>query len=92
MSAPRGGKPIVVSDADGFLEVIRHNENGLITRRGDPAPIAEALDILYSDKYLCERIGRNARVYAEKKLSWSSVARQTLDVYEKMQLSRKRKV
>ena len=63
--------------------------NGVVFRSGDKTGLANALRFLVSDDKIRREIGRNARIYAQKKFSIDSVAREYVNVYEKIISKRK---
>lgn len=61
------GRTIVATEVPGTLEIVVHEENGLIVPLQDPAAIAEALVRLYEDEKLRRELEQGARqTYAEK--------------------------
>ncbi len=48
------GKPVASSDSEGPSEIIRHEENGLIFRRGDAGQMADVLEKLIKNQQLAE--------------------------------------
>lgn len=59
------GVPVVCSDLPANLELVRHGDNGLVFRNGDPASLAEQLARLQVDPDLCGRLARQGRVDVE---------------------------
>jgi len=90
--------PIVASAVGGITEVVVHNETGFLVpfvtsgsdvlEAVDPEKfeqeIAAKINLLMQDKELRLRMGRAGRKRAEEIFSWSSVARQTLDLYKRI--------
>jgi glycosyltransferase involved in cell wall biosynthesis len=65
-------RPVVTTDdAGGVLEFVNHATNGLICPP-DPAPLAQALDMLASDAALAERLGRAGHPQVAA-ISWERV-------------------
>lgn len=75
------GKPIIVSNLDGFREIITDGENGLILEKNEPDSIADAFEKLYSNERLRTRMAENSRNYAVEHLDWNKVARETSELY-----------
>jgi colanic acid/amylovoran biosynthesis glycosyltransferase len=59
--------PIIGSCVSGIPEVVIDNETGYLVPPEDPLAISTALEKLASDKYQCERMGRNARALVKEK-------------------------
>jgi glycosyltransferase involved in cell wall biosynthesis len=58
----RAGKPIIASDVDGIPDLIRHDENGLLVPPGESNALAQAMQQLYHDDAMRERLGEQAKV------------------------------
>ena len=76
-------KPIVVSNAEGFVEVIRHNETGLIVPRNDALAASGALARLLKDEELRSTLGRNARAHVLKHYTWDISLDRMIDAYSR---------
>lgn len=53
--------PVVVSDVEGFCEVVEDGVTGIIVKRKNIQEIAAGLKRLVTDKELCYRMGKNGR-------------------------------
>ena len=73
------GVPIVASDLPALREVLRHEENALLARPGDPEAFADAVRRLLADNELAVRLGRQARADVTG-YSWDARATALLDV------------
>ncbi len=61
VEAQASGVPVVVSDQKGPRELVRDGETGFVTRGGDAADFARALELLARDAALRARIGAAGR-------------------------------
>jgi UDP-glucose:(heptosyl)LPS alpha-1,3-glucosyltransferase len=78
------GVPVVVSREAGVAELIRHGVNGLLLEDvTSHEELAGHMRSLQQDRLWAERLGRAGRETVEK-MTWDSVAEQTLRVYEKL--------
>jgi glycosyltransferase involved in cell wall biosynthesis len=68
--------PSLASDSPGLRDSVRHGETGFLVPHGDPTALAERMLALAGDRELVERLGRQARVFAES-LSWDRAADET---------------
>jgi len=75
------GKPVVVTTVGGIPEVVEHGETGYLVPPRDPQSLAEAIVTLLQNPDLREKMGRRALEKAKSELSWSNIARKTLEVY-----------
>ncbi len=76
--------PVVVSDAGGFREVVRHGEDGLMAYTNDSHSLAQNILAVLLNPDLANRLKENAyrRVLAD--FNWRIIARRTIDVYREV--------
>jgi starch synthase len=87
--------PVVASSTGGIKEVVVDNETGyLVPFDQDPVTsfprdpekfsrdLAAKLSELLADPEKCRRFGKAGRKRAEEKFSWTSIADQTIDLYQ----------
>ncbi|MEC8251589.1 MAG: glycosyltransferase family 4 protein, partial [Planctomycetota bacterium] len=82
IEAMTAGRAIVSSDCGGMPELIRHRENGLLAKNGDPDSFVEALKEMIEDDALADACGRNARAEVEDRLTDVKIAQRSVDVYQ----------
>lgn len=68
--------PVVASNSPGIRESVRHGETGYLVPHGDTRAMAEVMDRLAGDAGLVERLGAQARRFAET-FTWDRAADQT---------------
>jgi glycosyltransferase involved in cell wall biosynthesis len=78
------GKPMVLSDAGGFRELVEEHDAGRLVPPGDPAALAEAIAALLADAGERERLAERARAAAAGPYSWDTIAERTTAVYEEV--------
>ena len=66
------GKGIIASDLDQLGEVLRNEETALLVPPGDAGALAKAIERLYEDSALSERLGAAARVEVLEKHTWKA--------------------
>src|SRR3989442_620857 len=76
------GRPVVAGAVGGLLDLVVHEETGLLVPPRDVEALRAALHRLLDDDELRARFGANARKRAEKNLSWDHVTDLTLQAYE----------
>ncbi len=74
------GTPVVASDIAGYRDVARDGREGLLTPRGDPRALAEALRTLALDPARRAQMARAARERAAR-FAWPRVAAEVQEVY-----------
>jgi Glycosyltransferase len=62
--------PVVVTDVDGFKEVVVNNYNGIIVERKNTYEIAKALEKLVLNSELRKIYGENGRERVLKYFNW----------------------
>ncbi len=77
------GKPLLLSDVGGFPELAATGAARIVPA-GDPAALRSALMALLEDPSALDAMGAAARAARTGEYSWASVARRTLDLYERL--------
>jgi starch synthase len=75
-------RPVVATRVGSIPEVVDNGKTGLLVEAGDERALADAVVRLLLDPNLCESMGKAAAIKLEQDLSWQSIARKTLQVYE----------
>ena len=76
------GRPVVAGAVGGLLDLVVHEETGLLVPPRDVEALRAALHRLLDDDELRARLGANARRRAEEELSWDHVTDLTFQAYE----------
>lgn len=58
LEAMASGLPVIASNSGGITDIIRHEENGLLTEEKNASQIAEAVNRLLSDPELAKRLSK----------------------------------
>jgi alpha-maltose-1-phosphate synthase len=97
--------PVVASSVGGIPEVVEHGETGLLVapeaisatavEPRNPEQfsrdLATAVNVLLDDPDLRASMAEQARLRVERKFSWTSIARQTLEFYQELIATRQMK-
>ena len=75
------GKTVVGTAVDGTVEVIAHEENGLLIPPRDPDAIANSVIRLLTDKQLCTRCEENALKTFQDEFSFDTYAERVVAFY-----------
>jgi glycosyltransferase involved in cell wall biosynthesis/SAM-dependent methyltransferase len=75
------GKPVVASAVGGLVNLVAHEETGLLVPPRNPPALRAALERLLADKELRLRLGQAAREKIVAGYSWDKVIDETLAVY-----------
>ena len=76
------GRPLVATRLVGIPEVVVDGKNGLLVEEKSPQQLADAIIQLLASPTLAERYGAENRLEAERDLTWNSVAKSMVQVYE----------
>ena len=76
------GTPVIASAIAGYSDVVRDGVDGILVPPADPQRLAEELQRAHHEPEWLASMGRAARRSAER-YSWSRVAGQVRDVYER---------
>lgn len=76
------GVPVVVSDADGFKEVVPNGVAGYVVPKNNAELAAERIMQLLSDKELVKKMGEAGRRHVIENYTWSSSVDKMIDVYD----------
>jgi len=77
------GVPVVASRVGGLKETVQDGRTGFLVPWRRPQGFAEKLDVLLGDALLRRRMGREARMAAER-FRWSEVAHRVEDIYHEL--------
>lgn len=75
---------VIASHVGGLREVVEHLRNGLTVYPNDPLSVAWAVDQLFSNPAAAQRWRTYAHETTLPKFSWTRIARQTADVYQRL--------
>lgn len=83
LEAMATGKAVVATKIGGLRDVIRHGENGILVEPASPGELADAIVDLYMNGSLRTQIGQRGLQTALSGFTWDSIARRTVDFYER---------
>lgn len=84
LEAMAQGRLVVASDVGGHRELIRHDDNGLLFRAGDPRALAAELHRVLADPVLATRLRAAGRRFVETERHWAASAAQYVPAYERL--------
>jgi glycosyltransferase involved in cell wall biosynthesis len=76
------GRPVVASAVGGLLDLVVHEETGLLVPPGDVDALRGALTELLGDEELRRRLGEAGRARARAEFSWDRVVDRMLAAYD----------
>jgi starch synthase len=78
------GTAVAGSRTGGIPEVVADGETGLLVPPGEPAPLADALNVLLRDPGRARVMGEAGRKRAVAEFGWPAIAAQTADLYAEL--------
>jgi hypothetical protein len=69
VEAMRMGRVVIASRCNGAEDYITHGETGLLVEPGSTEGLIQAIEMLWDDAQLRDRLGQNAKNYASQKFS-----------------------
>jgi glycosyltransferase involved in cell wall biosynthesis len=84
LEAMAEGLPVIATRADGNLEIVSHEQNGLLVPPSDPAALAEAIERLLTDPDLRCRLGQNGLNMVRQRFGVDRAVRQHEDLYHSL--------
>jgi len=84
VEAMSAGKPVVATSVGGIPDVlVDHGDfaNGRLVPVGDSRALAIAIGEIFDNPQAARMMGKQARLFAESRLSWSRLAEQTVSLY-----------
>lgn len=82
MEAMACGLPVIASKIKGHVELVNHEETGVLFELEDQAELEEALMLVFDDKEKQVRLGKNA-IKRMERFSLDSVFEQIMEIYYK---------
>lgn len=84
MEAMACGKPVVATRVGGTPDIVSDGETGFLFSPGDVDALAEGIIRILRDRVRAEAMGRRAREWAERQMTWELLSRQYEKVYEEV--------
>ncbi|MFX1514195.1 MAG: glycosyltransferase family 4 protein [Promethearchaeota archaeon] len=77
-------KPVIGTNVGGVPHMIRHGENGLLSKPRDSDDLSNLIDVLCENRNLRNIMGINGRKLVEKEFTSDLMANRTLKIYESL--------
>lgn len=74
--------PVVVSDADGYTEVVQDSETGFIVPKKNVSETAGAIQKYIDDRSLRDTFGKNGRKRVEELFDWDRNVEKMIQIYD----------
>lgn len=76
--------PVVVSNAGGLPEVVKHNHTGIVTESNNPQSLGQGILTVLQNPEKCQTLTENAYRSLQAHFNWPDLAEQTLDIFRQI--------
>ena len=84
VEAMKLGKAVIGANSCGTSDIIQNGWNGLLYQPGDPEDLAKKLEILYKNRNLLRKLGKNAQEWASQKFNLGSYTSSLMKVFSEV--------
>ncbi|MEN3046701.1 MAG: glycosyltransferase family 4 protein [Candidatus Hydrothermales bacterium] len=81
IEAMASGLAVICSDIEGYNEVVKNEQNGLLFKNKDERELTEKIELLINDKIKRERLKERALLFS-KNFDWGKIAENVEKVYK----------
>ncbi|MEN3043872.1 MAG: glycosyltransferase family 4 protein [Candidatus Hydrothermales bacterium] len=81
IEAMASGVAVICSDIEGYNEVVKNEQNGLLFKNKDEKELSEKIELLIDDKIKRERLKEKALIFS-KNFDWSKIAEYVENIYK----------
>jgi glycosyltransferase involved in cell wall biosynthesis len=74
-------KPVVATKVGGILDIVHHNETGLLVEERDSRALAQAIEAVLTDENRARELGQAGFAYVKEHFSWSRIVDQVMALY-----------
>ena len=74
-------KPVVATKVGGILDIVRHNETGVLVEERDSQALAQAIEAVLTDDSWARELGQAGFAYAKEYFSWPRIVDQVMTLY-----------
>lgn len=84
LDAIGAGLPVAATRVGGIPEIIRHDDTGLLSEKGDPLALSTNLERLAKDPELRRTLNAKARAWIDREFSVAAMVGGNLDIYREL--------
>jgi glycosyltransferase involved in cell wall biosynthesis len=84
IEALAAGTPVIASESGGIVDIVRHEETGLLVPPGDPARLAGAIARYRDDPTLASRLAERGREHVRSDFSWDRIIDRLETLYREL--------
>jgi glycosyltransferase involved in cell wall biosynthesis len=75
------GKPVIASESGGIVDIVRHEETGLLVPAGDATSLADAITRYIADPKLAGRLAERGREMVAREFGWPGIIERLTGLY-----------
>lgn len=84
IEALAAGRPVIASESGGIVDIVRHEESGLLVRPGDPAALSDAIGRYRDDPRLAAELAARGMELVRTEFSWDRIVDRLAATYEEL--------
>jgi glycosyltransferase involved in cell wall biosynthesis len=77
-------KAVIASSVDALVEIVDHDNTGLIFEKGSKSDLASKIVVLIDDRMLRQKLGEKARIWVCDNRDWSSISGTLGEIYSRL--------
>lgn len=81
------GVPVIASESGGIVDIVRHEETGLLVPPGDPEALRAAIERYRRDPEEAARLAARGRDFVAQEFSWDAITARLVALYEQVRNS-----
>ena len=78
------GVPVIASAVGGIVDIVKNGETGILVPEKDEKALADAIEKLFEDKEISQKLVDNAKKYVKEKFSIEGITKNLIKIYERM--------
>ncbi|MCL2183046.1 MAG: glycosyltransferase family 4 protein [Chitinispirillia bacterium] len=84
IEAAEYGIPLIASEVGGIVDVVIHNQTGLLVKEKSPQDLANAIQLLYNDSGLSQTLTKNCIEHVRRVFSWERTTVDQIKLYKEL--------
>ncbi len=80
LEAMAAGVPVIATNVGGIPDIVENGNTGILVEPKNPSQVADAINKIYSEPEIAEKLTQNA-LKALEKYNWDNISQQVLNIY-----------
>jgi glycosyltransferase involved in cell wall biosynthesis len=77
-------KPVIASNLGGIVDIVRHEQTGLLVQPNDPSALAAAIERVLTDQALASRLGEEGFEFVRRYFDQDRIAERWIELYRSL--------